>query len=223
MTQSNSHHLVRSTNNKSTTTIISMACGTLLIALGATTILGESNRILFTTTVNAQLVDVKQTREDLRAAIVEEKLQKAVNQNNQSNQSDAAASSSNGLTLRLDRAHFIPLSPLSDSPGNQAKMMLGYSVQNSSTLLNDKVNAVMEVYASNQTLLRTSSLPEPIVLDNPEGSIQLATTFDDPSLQNVTVRALLTDGQKILPLSEPIEANLGLGEIRPGAISSELK
>ena len=124
-----------------------MACSTLLI------VLGESNHILFTTTVNAHLVDAEELREDLRATIVEEKLQKVGNQNNQSNQSDVAASSSNGLTLRLDRAHFIPLSPLSDSPGNQAKMMLGYSVQNSSTLLNDKVNAVMEVYASNQTLL----------------------------------------------------------------------
>ena len=136
-----------------------MACSTLLIALGAAAILGESNHILFTTTVNAQLVDAKQTREDLRAAIVEEKVQKVVNRNNQRNQSDVAASNSSGLTLRLDRAHFIPLSPLSDSPGNQVKIMLGYSVQNSSILLNDKVNAVMEVYASNQTLLRTSSLP----------------------------------------------------------------
>ena len=96
-------------------------------------------------------------------------------------------------------------------------------MQNSSTLPDDRVNAVMEVYASNQTLLRTSSLPEPIVIDNPEGTIQLATTFADPTLQNVTVRALLTDGQKILPLSEPIETSLGLGEIRLGAISSELK
>ena len=84
--------------------------------------------------------------------------------------------------------------------------MQGYMVQNSSTLLDDSVNAIMEVYASNQTLLRTSSLPEPIVLDDWKGSIQLAITFDDPSLQNVTRRALLTDGQKIVPLSEPIEA-----------------
>ncbi len=198
-----------------------MVCSTLLIALGAAAILEESNHILFTTTVNAQLVDAEELREDIRAAIVEEKLQKVVNQN-QSNQS-AATSSSNGLSLGLNRAHFIPLSPLSDSPGNQVKMMLGYSVQNSSTLPDDRVNAVMEVYASNQTLLRTSSLPEPIVIDNPEGTIQLATTFDDPTLQNVTVRALLTDGQKILPLSKPIEASLGLGEIRLGEISSELK
>lgn len=221
MTQSNSHQLLGSTNTKSTTTIIFMVCSTLLIELGAAAILGGPNHILFTTIVNAQLVDAEETRVDLRAAIVEEKLQKVVNQN-QSNQSDTGSSSIE-LTLRLDRAHFIPLSPLSDSPGNQVKMMLGYLVQNSSTLLNDSVNAIMEVYASNQTLLRTSSLPEPIVLDDRKGSIQLATTFDDPSLQNVTMRALLTDGQKILPLSEPIEASLGLGEIRPEAISSELK
>jgi hypothetical protein len=214
--------LPRNTNTKTTTAAtIFVACSTLLIALVSVTILGGSNHII--PTVNAQLVDAEELREDLRAAIVEEKLEKVVNQNqNQSNQSNAA-SSSNGLTLSLDRAHFIPLSPLSDSPGNQVKLMLGYSVQNSSTLFNDEANAVMEVYASNQTLLRTSSLPEPLVLDNPEGSIQLASTFDDPALQNVTVRALLTDGQKILPLSDPIEASLGLGEIKPEAVSSELK
>jgi hypothetical protein len=221
MTQSNSHQLLRSTNTKSTTTIIFIVCSTLLIALGAAAILEESNHILFITTVNAQLVDAEELREDIRAAIIEEKLQEVVNQN-QSNQSDAA-SSSNGLTLTLNRAHFVPLSPLSDSPGNQVKMMLGYSVQNSSTLLNDSVNAVMEVYALNQTLLRTSSLPEPIMIDDSKGSIQLATTFDDPSLQNVTVRALLSDSQKILPLSKPIEASLGLGEIKSESISSELK
>jgi hypothetical protein len=50
MTQSNCHHLLRSTNTKSTTTIIFMVCSTLLIALGAAAILGESNHILFTTT-----------------------------------------------------------------------------------------------------------------------------------------------------------------------------
>jgi fumarylacetoacetate (FAA) hydrolase family protein len=61
--------------------------------------------------------------------------------------------------------------------------------------------------------LRTSSLPEPIVLDDSDGKIQLATTFNDPNLKDVTAKALLTDGQKINPLSEPIEASIGLGEV----------
>jgi hypothetical protein len=166
--------------------------------------------------VNAQLEDAEELREELRASIGE-KLQGGLNQN-QSDQS-AAAANPNGLTLSLDRAHYIPLSPLSDSPGNQVKMLLDYSVQDPSALAEDTVSAVMEVYAENQTLLRTSSLPEPIVLNDSEGSIQLATTFDDPTLQNITARALLTDGQKINPLSDPIEASLGLGDLKTEGIS----
>ena len=102
-------------------------------------------------------------------------------------------------------------------------MLLGYSVQNSTALVDDKLNAVMEVYAANQTLLRTSSLPEPIAYDVSEGIIQLATTFDDPTLQNVTARALLTDGQKIFPLSDPIEESISLGEIIAEETLSELE
>lgn len=35
-------------------------------------------------------------------------------------------------------------------------------------------------------------------------------TVHDPNLKNVTARALVTDGQKINPLSEPVEASIGL-------------
>jgi hypothetical protein len=179
--------------------------------------MGGSSHILYT--VNAQLVDVEELREDLRAAIVEEKLQGGANQNQSNQSAGAAATSPNGLTLKLDRAHFIPLSPLSDSPGNQVKMLLDYTIENSSALAEDSVSAIMEVYAENQTLLRTSSLPEPIVLDDSKGNIQLATTLNDPTLKNITARALLTDGQKVNPLSDPIEASLGLGEVRLEDIS----
>jgi hypothetical protein len=181
----------------------------LWIALGvaATITTGGSNQILYTV-ANAQVEDREGLREEQKAALVEDELQTGQSQN----QSDIV--SPNGITLNIDRAHYIPLSPLSDSPGNQVKMLLDYSMQDSSPLLGDKVNAVMEVYAANQTLLRTSSLPEPIALDVSEGIIQLATTFDDPTLQNVTIKALLTDGQKIFPLSDPIEESIGLGEVR---------
>jgi hypothetical protein len=191
MTRLNNHVLLRTINTNATTPIF-VACSILLITLGVAAVIGGSNHILYTT-VNAQLEDAEELREELRASIGE-KLQGGLNQN-QSDQS-AAAANPNGLTLSLDRAHYIPLSPLSDSPGNQVKMLLDYSVQDPSALAEDTVSAVMEVYAENQTLLRTSSLPEPIVLNDSEGSIQLATTFDDPTLQNITVRALLTDGQK---------------------------
>lgn len=216
MTQLYGHAILRTTKTKTTTTFF-ILCSILLGTLGATAILEELIYIRYTA-VNAQLVDTAELRKDLRAAIVEKELENVMSQN-QTNQSTSAttaaapASGPNGLALSLDRAHFVPLSPLSESPGNQVKMLLGYSVQNSTALVNDKVNAVMEVYAANQTLLKTSSLPEPISLANSEGSIQLATTFDDPTLQNVTVRALLTDGQKILPLSDPIEESISLGEI----------
>jgi len=214
MTRLNNHVLLRTINTNATTPIF-VACSILLITLGVAAVIGGSNHILYTT-VNAQLEDAEELREELRASIGE-KLQGGLNQN-QSDQS-AAAANPNGLTLSLDRAHYIPLSPLSDSPGNQVKMLLDYSVQDPSALAEDTVSAVMEVYAENQTLLRTSSLPEPIVLNDSEGSIQLATTFDDPTLQNITARALLTDGQKINPLSDPIEASLGLGELKTEGIS----
>lgn len=214
MTRLNNHVLLRTINTNATTPIF-VACSILLITLGVAAVIGGSNHILYTT-VNAQLEDAEELREELRASIGE-KLQGGLNQN-QSDQS-AAAANPNGLTLSLDRAHYIPLSPLSDSPGNQVKMLLDYSVQDPSALAEDTVSAVMEVYAENQTLLRTSSLPEPIVLNDLEGSIQLATTFDDPTLQNITARALLTDGQKINSLSDPIEASLGLGELKTEGIS----
>ena len=153
MTQLNSHKLLRTINRK--TGSINLRGVQYFVDCARSYSHTRRNKSHFVTTVNAQLLDAEELREDLRAAIVEEKLQKVVNQN-QSNQS-AAATSPNGLSLGLDRAHFISLSPLSDSPGNQVKMLLGYSVQNSSTLPDDRVNAVMEVYASNQTLLRYTS------------------------------------------------------------------
>ena len=96
-------------------------------------------------------------------------------------------------------------------------MLLDYTIEDPSALADDTtVSAIMKVYAENQTLLRTSSLPEPIVIDDDsEGTIQLATTLDDsPALQNITARTLATDSLKVNPLSDTIEANMGLGEIK---------
>ena len=208
MMQKNDRSFLRNTNIKPT---IGIFVGLLIVSgiLGAQ---WGSNHVLYTV-ANAQIENSEESREEQRSAAVEEELY------NSQDTEDTSSASPNGISVELDQAQYIPLTPLSDSPGNQVKLLLGYSVEDPSQLRDDTINAVMEVYSANQTLLRTSSLPEPLALDDSDGSIQLATTFDDPALQNVTVRALLTDGQKIFPLSDPIEENIGLGEIRTADMS----
>lgn len=115
--------------------------------------------------------------------------------------------SSNSVSQRLDYAHFVPLT---NSPGNQVKLLLNYSSLDPS-MTDSPINAVMEVYAANQTLLRTTSFPQPLLL-NQSGEIQLATTFEDESLNNITVRTMLTDGEKVIPISNTLETKLALGQ-----------
>ena len=69
--------------------------------------------------------------------------------------------SPDSVSQTLNYSHFVPLSPLSNSPGNQVKLLLNYNVTESS-LIDNPINAIMEVYAANQSLVRTSSLPASI-------------------------------------------------------------
>jgi hypothetical protein len=193
-------------------------CSLLILTLGVGAVIGaaaSSNQIPILIIANAQLEDTEELREEQRAREIEDEFSSEQGQD-QDDKEAADTTGSNELSLTLERSHFIPLSPLSDSPGNQVKMLLDYTIDDPSALTDDAtVSAIMEVYAENQTLLRTSSLPEPIVIDDSKGTIQLATTLDDnPALHNITARAFITDGQKVDPLSDTIEANMGLGEIK---------
>jgi hypothetical protein len=189
-------------------------CSLLFLTLGVGALMGaSSNQVQILFVANAQSEDTEEQREEQRSREIEEAFPSEQGQDQ--GDKDATTTGSNELSLTLEQAHFIPLTPLSDSPGNQVKMLLDYTIDEPSSLVDDTVSAVMEVYAENQTLLRTSSLPEPIVIDDSEGTIQLATTLDDnPALQNITARVLITDSQKVNPLSDPIEANMELGEIK---------
>lgn len=115
--------------------------------------------------------------------------------------------SSNSVSQILDYAQFVPLT---NSPGNQVKLLLNYSSLDPS-MTNAPINAVMEVYAANQTLLRTTSFPHPLLL-NQSGEIQLATTFEDESLNNITAKTMLTDEEKAIPISNTLETILALGQ-----------
>jgi hypothetical protein len=100
---------------------------------------------------------------------------------------------------------------LTVDPGNQVKLFVDYNVSNPD-VIGKPVNAIMEVYATNETLVRTSSFPSPITT-NETGTIQLATTFNDDALKNVTAVVTFTDPSKESNISEPLRAPLTLGQV----------
>jgi hypothetical protein len=113
------------------------------------------------------------------------------------------------ITQDLDYAHFVPLT---NSPGNQVKLLLNYTVDDSS-LINMPVNALMEVYGANQSLIRVSSFSEPIIA-NQSGTVQLASTFLDEKINNITAIATFTGSEKQVSISNPITVALTyLGQI----------
>ena len=98
------------------------------------------------------------------------------------------SSGSDKMFQALDSAHFIPLT---NSPGNQIKLMIDYSVVDP-TFVGELMTGTMEVYAANNnSLIRTSSLSDPVIA-NQSGSVQFATTFTDESLNSVRTEATFT-------------------------------
>ncbi len=114
----------------------------------------------------------------------------------------------NSISLKIAAAHYIPLTV---DPGNQVKLFVDYNVSNPE-VIGKPINAIMEVYATNETLIRTSSFPAPITA-NETGTIQLATTFNDDALKNVTAVVTVTDPSKESPISEPLRVPLTLGQV----------
>ena len=64
--------------------------------------------------------------------------------------------------------------PLVNSEGNQVKLIINYSIGDES-IVGQKINAVMGIYDRiNGTLIKLSSFPDGIILNNTAGTIQLA-------------------------------------------------
>lgn len=115
----------------------------------------------------------------------------------------------NSIAQKLASAHYIPLTV---DPGNQVKLLVNYSTSNPE-IIGTPINAIMEVYAANESLIRTSSFPSPITA-NETGTIQLATTFTDDSLKNLTAVVTFTNPTKEANLSQPLSVPITLGQIK---------
>lgn len=114
----------------------------------------------------------------------------------------------NRLVQNVNYSHFLPLS---NGQGNQVKVIINYSAI-SPSIIGKPINAVMEVYSlDNRSLVRTTSLPSPIIA-NETGTIQLATTFTDKTLTDVIAIITFTDDSKLVPISDSIQLLLRFGE-----------
>ena len=72
------------------------------------------------------------------------------------------------------------------------------------TLIGQKINAVMKVYASDGSLLKTTSFPAGFAV-NKTGETNLLTTIPMSPTQNITTETVFTDLNKTNLLSNPLK------------------
>lgn len=114
---------------------------------------------------------------------------------------------SGSIDISLINSSFIPLS---NTEANQVKVNFEYTLENEK-MQNQLINAVMELYAPNGTLIRTTSIASGFTLQT-DGEQLLKTSFNDKSLQRVSIKIILTDLSKKIPLSNSITKDLKLEE-----------
>jgi hypothetical protein len=100
--------------------------------------------------------------------------------------------------------------PLTNTDANQVKVNIEYNIEDEK-IQNQLINAVMEVYATNGTLIRTTSTGSGFAVQS-EGEKVLKTTLHDKSLKTVSIKIVFTDLTKKTPLSNVITKNLKLEE-----------
>lgn len=108
--------------------------------------------------------------------------------------------------------------PLVNSEGNQVKVLVNYSIGDES-IVRQKINVQMGIYDRiNGSLIKLSSFPDGIILNNTAGTIQLASTLTDPMIQNISTIVTLTNAQKTEKYSNDVRSDLDLSAILPTSL-----
>jgi hypothetical protein len=110
------------------------------------------------------------------------------------------------VILSLDNSTF---SPLTTGTGNQIRVLANYNIQNSS-IAGQTINAVMKLYALNGTLIKSSSYPSGFVAQNTNGTAELKTTIEDPTIQGAIANLTLTNAAKTEVISNEISTTINL-------------
>jgi hypothetical protein len=112
------------------------------------------------------------------------------------------------VTLTLHNSSF---GSLTSGGGDQVSVFANYKL-NDNSIAGQAINAVMEVYAPNGTLIRTSSYPDGFTPLSSGGVEGLETTIRDPAVQSVTTNVTFRSLDKSAVLSNDLRVSLNLAE-----------
>jgi hypothetical protein len=104
------------------------------------------------------------------------------------------------ISIKLNNTQF---TRLNDTGNYQIKVFVDYSVTDPA-LIGQKINAVMKVYSSDGSLLKTTSFPAGFPV-NKTGSTYLLTSIPVSPAQNITTATVFTDLNKTNLLSNPVK------------------
>jgi hypothetical protein len=118
-------------------------------------------------------------------------------------------------TISIDQATALPLV---NAAGNQVKLVVNYSIGDES-ILGQRINAIMGIYdRQTGSLIKLTSFPNGFIINNTEGTIQMASTLTDPKIQNVSAIVTLTNAEKFEKYSNDVRADLDMKAILPTSI-----
>jgi hypothetical protein len=101
-------------------------------------------------------------------------------------------------------------------------VLVKYNIEDES-LIGQRINAIMGIYdRQTGSLIKLSSFPNGFILNNTEGTTQLATTLTDNILQNISAVVTLTNADKSEKYTNDVRADLDLRTILPTTLPSLL-
>jgi hypothetical protein len=120
-------------------------------------------------------------------------------------------------TISINQANALPLTT---AEGNQVKVIINYSIGDKS-VVGQRINAIMGIYdRETGSLLKLSSFPNGFIINNTEGTTQLATTLTDLNIKNISAIITLTNAEKSEKYSNDVRADLNLRTILPTTLPS---
>jgi hypothetical protein len=111
------------------------------------------------------------------------------------------------VVLSEKESSFAPKS--SGEEGNQLKVVVNYAIRDPMTV-NDLAKAVMKVYSPDGTLVKTSSSPTPFRITDNRGTVTLATTLTDTTVEDIIAKIVFTNPIKTETISNELPVSVDL-------------